>query len=115
MLVLSRSRFEEILIENGDDLIRLSVVEIKGDRVRLGIEAPAHIRIARSEIFEATRKRARQETDYVCHTDAMADEATRLIDGTFVVTYTDEVTKINTEPSGDLFRSPGVEGENGSL
>ncbi|MEZ6066608.1 MAG: carbon storage regulator CsrA [Planctomycetaceae bacterium] len=53
MLVLSRKRNESIVI---DDNIVLTVVDIRGDKVRLGIEAPRHVPIHRSEIFEALRK-----------------------------------------------------------
>lgn len=49
MLVLSRHADEEIII--GED-IRIVVVEIRGDRVRLGIEAPKEVPIHRLEIKE---------------------------------------------------------------
>lgn len=47
MLVLSRRPGEEIII-NGN--IRVTVVSVKGDRVRLGIEAPASVPVDRAEI-----------------------------------------------------------------
>lgn len=47
MLVLSRKVGEEILI--GDD-IRITVLSTKGERVRLGIAAPPHVRVDRSEL-----------------------------------------------------------------
>ncbi len=47
MLVLSRKPGEEIIINNN---IKVSVVSIKGDRVRIGIEAPKHISVDRAEI-----------------------------------------------------------------
>jgi carbon storage regulator len=47
MLVLTRKVNESLLI--GEDIV-ITVVEIKGDKVRLGIEAPKEIPIARSEI-----------------------------------------------------------------
>jgi carbon storage regulator len=53
MLVLSRQRDETILI--GDD-IELTVVDIRGEKVRLGIKAPAHIAVHRKEIYDAIRK-----------------------------------------------------------
>ena len=53
MLILSRKKSESIVIN--DDIV-ISVVEIRGDRVRLGIEAPAEIPVHRSEIFEAIKK-----------------------------------------------------------
>jgi len=50
MLVLSRTRDEEILI--GDN-IKITVVDIRGDKVRLGIEAPIEIPVHRKEVYEA--------------------------------------------------------------
>lgn len=49
MLVLSRKRDEEIVI---DDRIRIVVVEIRGDKVRLGIEAPRDVDVHRKEIWD---------------------------------------------------------------
>ena len=50
MLVLSRKKNESIII---DDHIIVTVVEIRGDKVRLGIQAPKEVPIHRSEIYEA--------------------------------------------------------------
>ena len=50
MLVLSRKKNEKIII---DDHITITVVEIRGDKVRLGIQAPKEIPIHRSEIHAA--------------------------------------------------------------
>jgi carbon storage regulator len=47
MLVLSRKRNEKILV--GDD-IKITVVEILGDRVRIGIEAPDFVPVVRAEL-----------------------------------------------------------------
>lgn len=52
MLVLSRHRDETIMI--GDD-IELTVVDIRGDKVRLGIKAPSNIPVHRKEVYEAIR------------------------------------------------------------
>lgn len=51
MLVLSRKKNESVVI--GDNEIKLVVVEIRGDKVRLGIEAPADIPVHRREVYEA--------------------------------------------------------------
>ena len=53
MLVLSRQRDETIMI--GDD-VEITVVDIRGDKVRLGIEAPAKIAVHRKEVYEAIRE-----------------------------------------------------------
>ena len=53
MLVLSRHRDETIVI--GDE-IELTVVDIRGDKVRLGIKAPAHIAVHRKEVYDAIRR-----------------------------------------------------------
>ncbi|MCC7419276.1 MAG: carbon storage regulator CsrA [Planctomycetaceae bacterium] len=52
MLVLSRKKNESIVI---DDRIVITIVEIRGDKVRLGIEAPRDVSVHRSEVFEAIR------------------------------------------------------------
>ena len=49
MLVLTRRPGEEIVI---DGYIRLTVVSVKGDRIRLGIEAPPSVVVDRQEIHE---------------------------------------------------------------
>lgn len=52
MLVLSRQRDETIMI--GDD-VEITVVDIRGDKVRLGIAAPTRIAVHRKEVYEAIR------------------------------------------------------------
>lgn len=49
MLVLSRHKNEAVMI--GDD-IRIVVVEIRGDKVRLGFEAPKEIPVHRKEVYD---------------------------------------------------------------
>jgi carbon storage regulator len=53
MLVLSRQRDETIMI--GDD-IEITVVDIRGDKVRLGINAPREIQVHRKEVYDAIRR-----------------------------------------------------------
>lgn len=53
MLVLSRRPNESIVI---DEKIVITVIEIRGDKVRLGIEAPRDVPIHRSEVYEAIQK-----------------------------------------------------------
>ena len=50
MLVLSRKRNESIVI---DENIVITVVEVRGDKVRLGIEAPREVPVHRSEVHDA--------------------------------------------------------------
>ena len=50
MLVLSRKKNESIVI---DDNITITVVEIRGDKVRLGIVAPKEVPVHRQEVFDA--------------------------------------------------------------
>lgn len=52
MLVLSRHKDETIMI--GDE-IEISIVDIKGDTVRIGINAPKTVSVHRKEIYEAIR------------------------------------------------------------
>lgn len=53
MLVLSRKRDERIVI--GDNIV-ITVVEVRGDKVRLGIEAPSEVPVHRQEIIDAMRR-----------------------------------------------------------
>lgn len=57
MLVLSRQRDETIMI--GDE-IEITVVDIRGDKIRLGIEAPSAIAVHRKEVYEAIRRENEQ-------------------------------------------------------
>jgi carbon storage regulator len=56
MLVLSRKKNESIII---NDNITVTVIEIRGDKVRLGIEAPKHVTVHRREVYEAIQNQAR--------------------------------------------------------
>jgi len=53
MLVLSRQRDESIMI--GDNIV-ITIVDIRGDKVRLGINAPAEIPVHRQEVYEAIQR-----------------------------------------------------------
>ena len=57
MLVLSRQRDESIMI--GDD-VEIIIVDVRGDKVRLGITAPKSIPVHRREIYDAIQ---REKTD----------------------------------------------------
>lgn len=53
MLVLSRQKDESIMI--GDD-VEITIVDVRGDKVRLGINAPRNIAVHRKEIYLAIQK-----------------------------------------------------------
>ena len=53
MLVLSRKKNESIVINND---ITIVVVEIRGDKVRLGVEAPREVPVHRREVFDAIQR-----------------------------------------------------------
>jgi carbon storage regulator len=57
MLVLSRQRDESIMI--GDN-VQITIVDIRGDKVRLGIMAPAEIPVHRKEVYDAIQRENRK-------------------------------------------------------
>jgi carbon storage regulator len=57
MLVLSRQRDESIII--GDNVI-VTIVDVRGDKVRLGIEAPREVSVHRREVYEAIQRENQQ-------------------------------------------------------
>ncbi len=60
MLVLSRQRDESIVI--GDDVV-VTIVDIRGDKVRLGVNAPAEIPVHRQEVYNAIQRENRQSAE----------------------------------------------------
>ena len=58
MLVLSRKKDEKIVI---GDSITLMVIEIRGDKVRLGIDAPRDVTVHREEIYEAIKRESNEQ------------------------------------------------------
>jgi carbon storage regulator len=56
MLVLSRKKDESVIINND---ITIVVVDIRGDKVRLGIEAPKNIPVHRKEVYDAIKREAK--------------------------------------------------------
>lgn len=68
MLVLSRQRDESIII--GDNIV-ITIVDIRGDKVRLGIQAPKEITVHRQEVYDAIQKEsARRKKDADSVTDS---------------------------------------------
>ena len=74
MLVLTRKTGQKIIIAND---IEITILETKGESVKIGIEAPKHITIYREEIFEEIMKSNRQATEQA-HTQSL-NEAVNLI------------------------------------
>ena len=62
MLVLSRKRDEAIII--GNDII-VTVIEIRGDKVRIGVEADKSVPVHRKEIYDSIMKNNQRLTDVV--------------------------------------------------
>jgi len=58
MLVLSRQKDESIVI--GDD-VEITIVDVRGDKVRLGINAPRNIAVHRKEIYLAIQKEKEEQ------------------------------------------------------
>ncbi len=53
MLVLPRQRDEEIMI---GDSVRITVIDIRGDKVRIGIDAPQNVSVHRREVWEKVQR-----------------------------------------------------------
>ena len=61
MLVLSRKRDESIIIgdpekETLEKCVRITIVDIRGDKVRLGVEAPSDVPVHRREVYDAIQR-----------------------------------------------------------
>ena len=78
MLVLSRQRDETIMI--GDD-IEITIVDIRGEKVRLGINAPPHVPVHRKEVYEAIKREKQaqgaQPAGQSVHVDSLANRKPR--------------------------------------
>lgn len=60
MLVLSRRREESIII--GDD-VKITIVDVRGDKVKLGIDAPRSISVHREEIYDIIQEEKKREAE----------------------------------------------------
>jgi carbon storage regulator len=65
MLVLTRKNGETIFI---GDAIQLTIMEIKGDQVKLGIQAPANVKVYRQEVYQAIQEENRLAAKNSCPT-----------------------------------------------
>ncbi len=71
MLVLSRKKNESIII---NDNITVTVVEIRGDKVRLGIDAPKDVTVHRREVYEAIQNSQGKGREVGANTNASEDD-----------------------------------------
>ena len=71
MLVLSRKKNESIVIDND---ITIVVVEIRGDKVRLGVEAPKEVPVHRREVYDAIRRNELAAQEGAASKDDVASE-----------------------------------------
>ncbi|QDT64465.1 carbon storage regulator CsrA [Calycomorphotria hydatis] len=62
MLVLSRKKDEKIII---GDQITLMVIEIRGDKVRLGIDAPKDVSVHREEVYNAIKREHTSPSEHI--------------------------------------------------
>lgn len=69
MLVLSRRPNESIVI---NDKIVITVIEIRGDKVRLGIEAPRDVPVHRSEVYSAIQRAESEASDVPTSDDSLS-------------------------------------------
>lgn len=74
MLVLSRQRDETIII---GDAIEITVVDIRGDKVRLGINAPRDVQVHRKEVYEAIKRENAESTGLAANDVVAAEENLR--------------------------------------
>lgn len=63
MLVLSRHKDEEVYIEVAGRLVKVMLVDIRGDKVRLGFEADEDVAIHRKEVYEAIQRENKHMKD----------------------------------------------------
>jgi len=76
MLVLSRKRDEQIVID-GD--IVITIVDVRGDKVRIGIQAPPQVPVHRAEVYQALK--AAEQAAAANKTPAASTDANSSIDG----------------------------------
>jgi len=73
MLVLSRKKNESIVINND---ITIVVVDIRGDKVRLGVEAPKEVPVHRREVFDLIKLNEAKALEEATRAAATSEEAT---------------------------------------
>lgn len=68
MLILTRKKNQSLRI--GDDIV-VTIVEVQGDQVRLGIAAPQDVRVLRQELYDAVRDSNTQAAGTMQHLDVL--------------------------------------------
>lgn len=63
MLVLSRKKNETIVIDTDKGLVEVTVVEVRGDTVRIGIMAPREIPVHRREVYQSLQNQGKKYKD----------------------------------------------------
>lgn len=102
MLVLSRKKNEEIVIgQNGE--IKITVIQISGDKVRLGVDAPKEVSVHRKEVYETIQKEMKE--NYGSNLEGKVGEDIRKFRGCleseeYASAYR-ELTQSSYVPSGD--------------
>ena len=66
MLVLSRQKDESIMV--GDN-VEITIVDVRGDKVRLGISAPRSISVHRKEVYEAIQREKEAENEKIAKSE----------------------------------------------
>ena len=102
MLVLSRKKNESIVI---NDDITIVVVEIRGDKVRLGVEAPKEVPVHRREVFDAIQRQTPEQREEA-RKAALARKAAKNKALPTVDTPVDPVDAADAAPLPDQSSSP---------
>lgn len=75
MLILSRKTNEKIII--GNDII-VSIIEVRGDQVKIGVEAPRTVKVYRQEIYQAIQSENKEAVISI-NSDSQLNELSSLI------------------------------------
>lgn len=75
MLVLSRHRNEEIVIGEPPNQVVITVADIRGDKVRLGVTAPRAIPVHRREIYDKDKRSQTDQTDQTGRSDSTKSDS----------------------------------------
>ena len=94
MLVLSRHRDEKIIIGHGPDRIEIVVVDIRGDKVRLGIDAPQDVTVHREEVYDDIARRELQREE--ARKDSEAERDMRKQDEDRQRAFRERVARVGT-------------------